>query len=298
MINMSTIIRQLIRIFKYFLFIIIVVRIEFVFAQSGPPVVSSPQRDLIASWIVTVSDEPRQRNLIIRGLAATSSGSFLLDATYGWLDAKLTQVRGEITQSGEARRLDVVTPSESKIVATQLTDGSFAGTLTSKNGVVKPVKLERLTSVAINPIPASSEKKANVPITSSNIRMVVMGGNDCPPCVAWRGLELPKLQQTTAFKAIRFSYVEKTIKSPVPSSIFLPDEVKPYKEKLDDASSGRIGSPQVAIIVNGEIYDYYFGTRTADEVEQMILAIKDGGKYPFQRCLKLDRATRKCVVPA
>ena len=37
------------------------------------------------------------------------------------------------------------------------------------------------------------------------IRIVYMGGDDCPPCVAWRKNEFPKLEKTDAFKAIKFS---------------------------------------------------------------------------------------------
>ncbi|SFB86850.1 hypothetical protein SAMN05216344_104225 [Polaromonas sp. OV174] len=289
--------RQLFWAFRCLLVLLLFARVDTVSAQSGQPAVNPPQSDLIASWVVTVADEPRQRSLIIRGVATGTNGAFLLDATYGWLDGKRSPIRGEMTQSGTERRLELVTPADSKIVAKQLTDGSFTGTFTSKNGVVKPVKLERLESVAVNSATAAAANHAAAPTTPPNIHMVVMGGNDCPPCVAWRGLELPKLQQTAAFKAIRFSYVSKAVTSPVPSSMFLPDEVKPYKAKLDEASSGRNGSPQVAIIVNGEIYDYYFGTRSAKKVEQMILAIKEGRNYPFKRCLKLDRS-RQCAVPA
>ena len=130
---------------------------------------------------------------------------------------------------------------------------------------------------------------------TQKIHMIYMGGNDCPPCVVWRGIELPKLQETEAFKSIKFSYVIKTIKSPVPSSFFLSDEVKPLKEKLDAAGAGYGGSAQVAIFVNGEVFDYYFGTRSAKEVEEMIIAIKTGGKYPFQRCIKMA-GWGKCAV--
>ena len=121
-----------------------------------------------------------------------------------------------------------------------------------------------------------------------DIYMVYMGGNDCPPCVVWRSLELPKLRQSETFKSIRFTYVVKVIRSPVPPSFFLPEEVKPYKKKLDFASSGQGGSSQTAIIVDGEVYDYYYGYRTAAEVEQMIAAIRSGSQYPFNRCLKVN----------
>jgi hypothetical protein len=120
------------------------------------------------------------------------------------------------------------------------------------------------------------------------IHIVYMGGNDCPPCVAWRTGELPKLQQSEAFKAIKFSYVHKSISSPVPAWFFLPTEVKPYKDKLDYASARKSGSPHFAVLVDDEVYDYYFGTRSADDVESMIVAIQKGTKYPYKRCLKLN----------
>jgi hypothetical protein len=129
------------------------------------------------------------------------------------------------------------------------------------------------------------------------IHIVYMGGNDCPPCRAWRANELPKLQQIESFKRTRFSYVEKLIHSGVPPSLFLPSEVKPYKDKLDAASNGLVGSPQVAILVDGEIYDYYFGTRTAADMDRMLRAIYGGKPYPFKRCLK-RKTQETCAVRA
>ena len=127
------------------------------------------------------------------------------------------------------------------------------------------------------------------------IHIVYMGGNDCPPCIAWRTKELPKLEQNELFKSVQFSYVSKLIRSQVPPSIFLPSEVKPYKEKLDIASAGAIGSPQTAIIVNDEVFDYYFGARSAESIVKMLEAIMTGSKYPFERCIKLSKA-RTCEI--
>ena len=119
------------------------------------------------------------------------------------------------------------------------------------------------------------------------IHIVYMGGDDCPPCLDWRKNELPKLKLTEVFSTIRFSYIRKSIRSPVPSRFFLPDEVKPYKEKLDVAGNGLGGSAQVAILVNGEVFDYYFGSeRKAADVERMLLSIRNATPYPFTRCLK------------
>ena len=118
------------------------------------------------------------------------------------------------------------------------------------------------------------------------ITMINMGGSDCRPCVNWRLFELPKLQATEAFKAITFIHVEKTIGSTVPPRFFLPNEVKPLMERLDIASGGIRGSPQIAILVNGEVYDYYFGERSAIDVERMIVSILNSSVYPFERCIR------------
>jgi hypothetical protein len=132
-------------------------------------------------------------------------------------------------------------------------------------------------------------------IQPAQIMMINMGGSDCPPCLAWRRAELPKLQAMEVFKSITFVHVEKGIQGTVPPRFFLPSEVRPLKEKLDFASGGMSGSPQVAFIVNGEVYDYYFGTRPAPDIEKMIRSILDGTPYPFQRCVQRDRR-KHCVV--
>jgi len=135
---------------------------------------------------------------------------------------------------------------------------------------------------------------AQTPKAPPDIHMVVMGGNDCPPCVAWRALELPKLRSAQEFTAIRYSYVVKAIRSPVPSAFFLPETVQPLQSKLMTASNGLSGSPHAAILVDGEVFDYYFGTRSAEEIIAMLTAIRTGAKYPFERCLKLGTSAKSC----
>lgn len=128
------------------------------------------------------------------------------------------------------------------------------------------------------------------------IHIVYMGGNDCPPCRVWRGMELPKLEATEIYKRIKFTYVTKGIASSVPPTFFLPDDVKPYKDVLDYASNGNSGSSQTAILVNGKVFDYYFGFRSAADVEKMLMAIESGGQYPFARCMRFIKssAPRTC----
>ena len=131
-----------------------------------------------------------------------------------------------------------------------------------------------------------------------SVHLIWMGGDDCPPCVAWRRTELPKLQATEAFRKARFSYVVKTIKSAVPSRMFLPEEVKPMKDLLDAAGNGRGGSPQGALLVDGQVYDYFSGVRSAEQIEAMLRAAQTGAPYPFKRCLKVAPTGRACVQPA
>jgi hypothetical protein len=127
---------------------------------------------------------------------------------------------------------------------------------------------------------------ARDPIPPSSIRFIHMGGNDCPPCRAWRAVELPKLQQSPAFSSVGYSYVTKAVGSPVPPEVFLPDEIKPLKARLDYASGGRNGSPHQVIVVDGEVFDYWFGDKSAEQIEASIAALVHGTKYPHRRCIK------------
>lgn len=127
---------------------------------------------------------------------------------------------------------------------------------------------------------------AGKPVPPEQVRFIHMGGNDCPPCRVWRAMELPKLEQSPGFRSVSYTYVTKTVRSPVPPAMFLPDEIKQYKAKLDEASGGRAGSPHQLLMVNGEVYDYWFGVRDAHEIEAAITALLHGTQYPHQRCVR------------
>lgn len=150
-----------------------------------------------------------------------------------------------------------------------------------------------LVGCVVVAFPVATKAQTEKPPEAPNVHVVYMGGDDCPPCVAWRRTELPKLQAAPVFERIKFSYVIKVIRSPVPPSFFLPADVKPLKEKLDYASNGTTGSPHSAILVNGEVYDYFYGTRSAAQWEQMLVAIERGEASPLPRCLRLTRQ-RSC----
>jgi hypothetical protein len=121
------------------------------------------------------------------------------------------------------------------------------------------------------------------------IDFVNMGGNDCGPCKSWRKLELPKLQAMPEFAHIRYHYVTKSIKAPVPPAFFFPSESKHLQPALAEAGNGRTGSPQQAILVNGKVVDYWWGTGLGDAqaLAEIIRTIKAGEAYPRPACQKV-----------
>lgn len=131
------------------------------------------------------------------------------------------------------------------------------------------------------------------------IDFVHMGGNDCPPCVWWRQNELPRLQAMPEYQRLHFHYVTKTIHSPVPPAFFFPADARHLQPVLAEASNGTKGSPHQALLVDGKVVDYWFGTGAgkgnADEIARLVRAIEKGEPLGRETCLKL-RTASKCKV--
>ena len=262
------------------------------------PPVQLTQADMVSQWIVSVAGDSRQRALNITGASAKGTGVFLADGKYGYANQKLQAVDVNFTQTDAGPQIKLTTPANSAIVASRLPDGSYVGTITMDNGAVKAVSLRNQTAQLQQTTVAADSGLAKSPgqaIEKSRIRFINMGGNDCPPCVAWRALELPKLQASTVFKGVNYSYVIKSIWSPVPSEMFLDAEVKPLKAKLDTAGGGRGGSAQQVLVVDNEVYDYWFGSMDAKDLEARVTAISSGTSYPGPRCVRYFPATRTCA---
>lgn len=119
-----------------------------------------------------------------------------------------------------------------------------------------------------------------------HIHVVYFGGNDCPPCVTFRALEFPILQKSPAYSKLEWTFVTKTVSSPVPSGFFLPSRVKPLGDKLRAATAGIGGSAQVVILINDEVYDVFSGSRDADFYEKMVASVLDKTPYPRERCVQ------------
>ena len=276
-------------------------------AQPAAVTASAVAQDIVSLYLVTVQGEARQRKLQILTVRDKSLDAFQAEGRYGWADAALVRVQVEVTRTPAALSLRFTTPTTALVVADRQPDGSFAGTISLKNGTIKPVVLRKISEADVAVTGSAAPGKTQVAgtgpvagaVSGERVRFIHMGGNDCPPCVAWRGLELQKLEKSPTFKAIRYSYVVKAIRSPVPAEVFLPDELKQLKARLDHASAGKARSPHQVLIVDGEVYDYWIGALDASEIEAKIAAITGGTPYPGTRCKTLGRDIdyRACAEP-
>ena len=131
--------------FRRFLAPTILLMLGHAVATFAQTTVTQLRTELVSPWLVTVEGEARTRSFKILELGEKSEGTFMVGATYGWIDAEQSPVRAEIAHSGTERRLRITTPTGAVIVATQSADGSFNGTFTSKNGTAKAVKLDKLS---------------------------------------------------------------------------------------------------------------------------------------------------------
>ncbi|MDO8279531.1 MAG: hypothetical protein Q7T63_15550 [Burkholderiaceae bacterium] len=108
------------------------------------------------------------------------------------------------------------------------------------------------------------------------IDYVYMGGNDCPPCIAWRQTELPRLKAMPEFQLVHFTYVNKSIRSPVPGAVWFPHEIRALREPIFVASKGRTGSPLNAIVVDGRVAIFWWGAWAAEDIAKTVREIHSG----------------------
>ena len=148
------------------------------------------------------------------------------------------------------------------------------------------MRMKAAVPLLLTAVLAGTPALAAKPISPERIRFIQMGGDDCPPCRQWRAYELPRLQWSPAFGSIWFSYVVKRISSPVPPQAYLPYDIQHLKAKLDYASGGHASSPHQVIVVDDEVFDYWFGASGAEQIEARIAALVNGTKYPYRRCIK------------
>jgi hypothetical protein len=142
-------------------------------------------------------------------------------------------------------------------------------------------------SVFITSYAQSSDNTDQKKISDTKrIQVFYFGGNDCPPCVVFRGTEFVKLEKSDAFKSVDWIYVTKAIGSGIPSNFFLPERVKPHRETLIAATNNNRGSAQVVIFVDGKVHDVFPGSKDAAFYEAVVASVHEGKPYPGQRCLQ------------
>ncbi len=97
------------------------------------------------SWLVTVEGEAKTRVIVITATNPKADGSTELVATYGFTGGNMYPIQAQMAQSGGQRQFHVITPANTKIVATERPDGTFQGTFALKDGKVKGVVIAKST---------------------------------------------------------------------------------------------------------------------------------------------------------
>jgi thiol-disulfide isomerase/thioredoxin len=291
--------------------------------------------DLIAPWRVSTTFQDRHRVLVIEGAQSSGDEAIALKARYGFQDASLLSTPVVMSGFGGVIEISFTTRAENQVTVKQVSPTRFEGWSISSKGKSTQVVMEKLSAIpdtvtnmgrqrrnqsttsnttassntnssnasapSIAGAPAVAEKPAPMAIPTSgipDIHFVYMGGSDCPSCLSWKAIEVPKLEKLPAFKAVKFTVVDKVVASPVPPAFFLPAPLKPYKEVLDVANGGNRGSPQFAVLVNGKVVDYYVGGRSAEEIEETLAALLNGQKPKMPGCAKRAKVTWFCLEPS
>ena len=140
--------------------------------------------------------------------------------------------------------------------------------------ILRIAQITLLITVGFGSTIAKCAESSGTATNNYEIDFVYMGGNDCPPCVRWRGLELPKLMAMPEYGMLRFTYVPKVIGSQVPEASYFPSELRYLRNPIFSASGGVAGSPMNAILVNGKVIEFWRGARDAEVIAQQIRVIR------------------------
>jgi hypothetical protein len=103
---------------------------------------------LVGSWLATVEGDPSTRTLVITAEAPTDSGA-LLNARYGVTGKGITPIEANMSRVANRRQMNLVTQAATNITVTEQADGTFAGTFSQKNGIVKNVVFTRVSEAEL-----------------------------------------------------------------------------------------------------------------------------------------------------
>ena len=261
---------------------------------------------LEGTWTLDVKGSTRVRAMVI------TRQDDALGVRFGFLEpgARLGSARASLDASGT---LTLKTNAESTVILTPVDASTMRGTFTPRDGRPSRATAVRSTSEAIASVmgsglpsrsdvghvaPARLQVEANAEAPpAADVHFIWMGGNDCPPCVVGEPRSCRSCGPCRNSNASAIPMVTKSIQSAVPPAFFLPPEVQPFKELLDAAGAGTPGSPQAAVIVNGRVHDYFWGVRSAEEIESMLRSIRTGS-VPVRQMSEIAPESRKCGVAA
>jgi hypothetical protein len=144
--------------------------------------------------VVSVSNQQRDRFLIVKGAKTEKDEVRIQGGTYGWIDGKGKEVGNWKAQIlGDTIKLTFVTPAESHFaVAFKSADTSGSGELVTKAGKKYEVRMthlenEELAALRDAATTAKSAQSKRIGATkASQIALVYVGADNCPPCAGFR----------------------------------------------------------------------------------------------------------------
>jgi hypothetical protein len=135
-------------------------------------------------------------------------------------------------------------------------------------------------------------------VSQGQIQIVFFGGDDCPICRSWLAQERPQWLASSAAKSVHLVVIDKSIKSRLAQITSWPSSIgNPLRAQLINASSQRAGSPFLALIVNDQLIDFFFGAPSAAFLGTLVEGVRGNVPYPTQPCLQLGRKfADECAV--
>lgn len=121
-------------------------------AQSSAETMTKEQltRELVGSWLVAVANEGRTRLLKISDVSQGSGETYSLTAVYGWSDGNQSSIKAEFIQDQGGKKLSLVTPANTIIIASQDSSTAYTGTFVIKNGDSKLVRITKMNDEQLN----------------------------------------------------------------------------------------------------------------------------------------------------
>lgn len=104
---------------------------------------SKVEKDLMYSWVVTIKGQESPTVFKVHSIKQKDDKSFVLEATYRFLNTKEVPADAELLLIGDERKLVFTTQSGEKVTAIQVREKVFEGTYTNLKGEAVEVALKK-----------------------------------------------------------------------------------------------------------------------------------------------------------